>query len=48
MSRREADTREPAPQQETPAATSSWQRAIKLAEEEIRKRGRDREEGSES
>jgi hypothetical protein len=48
MSRREADTREPAPQQETPAATSSWQRAIKLAEEELARRHGQREDGSES
>lgn len=47
MSRREADSREPAPQQETPAATSSWQRAIKLAEEELARRRSNREEDCE-
>lgn len=40
-----AGVSEPAPQQETPAATSSWQRAIKLAEEELaRRRGRREED----
>lgn len=40
MSRRDADTSEPTQPQESPPATSAWQRAIELAK---RLRGQDKE-----